>query len=85
MPEPLWIYRMALRYFPNITTCSAIADAFDSVCCFGSIRATTPPTPEKMRQDPTEKCQPLESMTFPSDKLLTLNFSRFVAAQNRAK
>jgi len=31
MPEPLWIYLMALLYFTNITTCSAIADAFDSV------------------------------------------------------
>src|SRR5215475_9735202 len=31
MPEPLWIYLMALRYFTNVTTCSAIADAFDSV------------------------------------------------------
>ena len=30
MPEPLWIYLMALLYFTNITTCSAIADAFDS-------------------------------------------------------
>src|SRR5215467_11525591 len=31
MPEPLWIYLMALLYFSNVTTCSAIADAFDSV------------------------------------------------------
>src|SRR5215510_3991721 len=31
MPEPLWIYFMALLYFTNVTTCSAIADAFDSV------------------------------------------------------
>jgi putative transposase len=31
MPEPLWIYLMAVLYFTNITTCSAIADAFDSV------------------------------------------------------
>src|SRR6516164_9025457 len=31
MPEPLWIYLMALLYFTNMTTCSAIADAFDSV------------------------------------------------------
>jgi Transposase DDE domain len=31
MPEPLWIYLMALLYFTHITTCSAIADAFDSV------------------------------------------------------
>ena len=31
MPEPLWIYLMALLYFTNITTCSAIADACDSV------------------------------------------------------
>jgi putative transposase len=30
MPEPLWIYLMALLYFTNITTCVAIADAFDS-------------------------------------------------------
>jgi Transposase DDE domain len=27
----LWIYLMALLYFTNITTCSAMADAFDSV------------------------------------------------------
>jgi hypothetical protein len=31
MPEPLWLYRRALLYFTNITTCSAMADAFDSV------------------------------------------------------
>jgi len=31
MPEPLWISLMAWRYCTNITTCSAIADAFDSV------------------------------------------------------
>lgn len=31
MPEPLWIYLSALLYFTNIVTCSAIADAFDSV------------------------------------------------------
>jgi putative transposase len=31
MPEPLWIYLSALLYFTHITTCSAIADAFDSV------------------------------------------------------
>ena len=31
MPEPLWIYLMALLYFTNLTSCSAIADAFDSV------------------------------------------------------
>jgi hypothetical protein len=31
MPEPLWIYLMALLYFTNFTTCSAISDAFDSV------------------------------------------------------
>jgi len=31
MPEPLWIYLMALLYFTNVTTCSAMADAFDSV------------------------------------------------------
>ena len=31
MPEPLWIYLMAFLYFTNVTTCSAIADAFDSV------------------------------------------------------
>ena len=30
MPEPLWIYLMALRYFSNLTTCSAMSDAFDS-------------------------------------------------------
>jgi hypothetical protein len=30
MPEPLWIYLMALLYFTNMTTCCAIADAFDS-------------------------------------------------------
>jgi hypothetical protein len=30
MPEPLWIYRMAVLYFTNLTTCSAISDAFDS-------------------------------------------------------
>ena len=30
MPEPLWIYLMALLYCTNLTTCSAIADAFDS-------------------------------------------------------
>ena len=31
MPEPLWIYLMALLYFTKLTPCSAIADAFDSV------------------------------------------------------
>ena len=31
MPEPLWIYLMALLYFSNVTTCAALADAFDSV------------------------------------------------------
>ena len=31
MPEPLWIDLMALLYFSNVTTCSAIADACDSV------------------------------------------------------
>src|SRR5215831_11583457 len=31
MPEPLWLYLMALLYFTNITTCSAMADALDSV------------------------------------------------------
>lgn len=31
MPEPLWIYLMAVLYFTNITTCSAMADAFASV------------------------------------------------------
>jgi putative transposase len=31
MPEPLWIYLMALLYFTKLTTCSAIADAFNSV------------------------------------------------------
>jgi putative transposase len=30
MPEPLWIYLVALLYFTNITTCSAMADALDS-------------------------------------------------------
>ena len=30
MPEPLWIYLMALLYFTSITTCSAMSDAFDS-------------------------------------------------------
>src|SRR5215831_4689583 len=30
MPEPLWIYLMALLYFTRLTTCSAMADAFDS-------------------------------------------------------
>jgi hypothetical protein len=30
MPEPLWVYLMALRYFTKVTTCSAMADAFDS-------------------------------------------------------
>ena len=30
MPEPLWIYLMALLYCTNITTCSAMSDAFDS-------------------------------------------------------
>jgi hypothetical protein len=31
MPEPLWIYRMALRYLTTVTPCSARADACDSV------------------------------------------------------
>ena len=31
MPEPLWIYLMALLYFTNLTSCSAMADACDSV------------------------------------------------------
>jgi putative transposase len=31
MPEPLWIYLMALLYFTNITTCSAMAGVLDSV------------------------------------------------------
>jgi putative transposase len=31
MPEPLWRYLRALLYFTNITTCSAMADALDSV------------------------------------------------------
>ena len=31
MPEPLWIDLMALQYFTRLTTCSAIADALDSV------------------------------------------------------
>ena len=30
MPEPRWRYLRALRYFPRVTTWSAIADAFDS-------------------------------------------------------
>jgi putative transposase len=30
MPEPLWIYLMALLYFTKVTTCTAIADALDS-------------------------------------------------------
>jgi energy-converting hydrogenase A subunit M len=30
MPEPLWISLMALLYFTNITTCSAMSDAFAS-------------------------------------------------------
>jgi len=30
MPEPLWIYLMALLYFTKVSTCSTIADAFDS-------------------------------------------------------
>ncbi len=31
MPEPLWLYLMALLSFTNLTSCSAMADAFDSV------------------------------------------------------
>ena len=31
MPEPRWIYLMALLSFTRGTTCSAIADALDSV------------------------------------------------------
>jgi len=31
MPEPLWIYLMALLYLTHMTTCAALADAFDSV------------------------------------------------------
>jgi hypothetical protein len=31
MPEPLWLYLMALRYFTNLPSCSAMADAFDRV------------------------------------------------------
>ena len=34
MPEPVWIYLMALLYFTNLTSCWAMADAFDSVSCF---------------------------------------------------
>ena len=34
MPEPVWIYLMALLYFTNLTSCSAMADAFDSVSSF---------------------------------------------------
>jgi putative transposase len=30
MPEPLWLYLMALLSFTKVTTCSAIAEAFDS-------------------------------------------------------
>src|SRR5215468_9065695 len=30
MPEPLWLYLMALLYFTHFTTCSALADALDS-------------------------------------------------------
>ena len=30
MPEPLWIYLMALLYFTKISTCSTMADVFDS-------------------------------------------------------
>jgi Transposase DDE domain len=30
MPEPLWIYLMALLYFTKVSTCSTMADAFDS-------------------------------------------------------
>jgi hypothetical protein len=30
MPEPLWIYLMALLYFTKLSTCSTMADAFDS-------------------------------------------------------
>jgi putative transposase len=30
MPEPLWIYLMALLYFTKLSTCSTIAEAFDS-------------------------------------------------------
>jgi hypothetical protein len=30
VPEPLWIYLMALLYFPKVSTCSTMADAFDS-------------------------------------------------------
>ena len=38
MPEPLWIYLMALLYFTNITTCSAISDTFD--LAYGSRKST---------------------------------------------
>jgi hypothetical protein len=31
MPEALWLYLMALLCFTNTTTCSAMADALDSV------------------------------------------------------
>ena len=30
MPEPLWIYLIAVLYCTHIPTCSAMADAFDS-------------------------------------------------------
>jgi hypothetical protein len=28
MPEPLWIYLMALLYFTKVSTCSSIAEVF---------------------------------------------------------
>jgi cephalosporin hydroxylase len=31
MPEPLWIYLRALLYFTKVTTCAAMAAAFDSM------------------------------------------------------
>lgn len=30
MPEPVWLYLMALLYFTKVSTCSTIADVFDS-------------------------------------------------------
>jgi hypothetical protein len=29
MPEPLWISRMALLYFPRLLTCATITEAFE--------------------------------------------------------
>jgi hypothetical protein len=38
MPEPLWLYLRALLYFPNITTCSAMAAALDNISNDGLTR-----------------------------------------------